>query len=101
MLSLGSGPGGLEIAFAREVPHSFIQCFDLNPDLVELGRQRASSERLNVDFQIADLNRIDLPRRDYDIVFCHASLHHVLELERIAMEIVFARDANRLEEVLT
>jgi len=87
MLSLGCGPGGIEIAFGREARDAHIRCVDLNPDLVGLGRERAQSEGLNIDFEVGDLNLIELPPNEFDLVFCHASLHHVLELERLASQI--------------
>ena len=87
MLSLGSGPGGIELAFAREARTASITCMDLNPELARLGQERANQEGLNVAFEICDLNTINLPNQEYDIVFCHASLHHVLELEHVAGEI--------------
>ncbi len=87
MLSLGSGPGGIELGLARHAGDSRIVCFDLNPDLMRLGRERAAEQGLNVEFEAADLNVVTLPKNEFDIVFCHASLHHVLELERIADQI--------------
>ena len=38
-------------------------------------------------FSQADLNTVSLPKREFDLVFCHACLHHVLELERLAGQI--------------
>jgi 2-polyprenyl-3-methyl-5-hydroxy-6-metoxy-1,4-benzoquinol methylase len=73
MLSLGSGPGGIELALARVAPEAVISCVDLNPSLVQLGQQRANEERLNVTFKSADLNVIDLPVGEYHVVLCHAS----------------------------
>ncbi|NWF83830.1 MAG: class I SAM-dependent methyltransferase [Bryobacteraceae bacterium] len=87
MLSLGSGPGGIELALSRVVRSAHITCVDFNPNLVALGQEAAAQEQLAVDFATADLNTVDLPQAEYDIVFCHASLHHVLELERLAAEI--------------
>jgi SAM-dependent methyltransferase len=87
MLSLGSGPGGVELEVARHVPASVIQCMDINPDLLQLGRERARAEALRVEFAEADLNTIDLPAAAFEIVFCHAALHHVIELERLMDEI--------------
>jgi ubiquinone/menaquinone biosynthesis C-methylase UbiE len=60
---------------------------DINPELLDLGRERAQALQLSVTFEQADLNTIDLPLREYDVVFCHASLHHVIELERVAEQI--------------
>ncbi len=87
MLSLGSGPGGVELVFAREARASEILCLDINAAALELGRQAAAAERLNVRFAQADLNRVDLEAGAFDVVFCHASLHHVLELERLLAQI--------------
>lgn len=83
MLSLGSGPGGLELSFARDAPEARIVCMDLNAGLLERGRAQASSEGLAVRFEQADLNLIELPAAAFDLVFCHASLHHLLELEHV------------------
>jgi 2-polyprenyl-3-methyl-5-hydroxy-6-metoxy-1,4-benzoquinol methylase len=97
MLSLGSGPGGLELAFARVASGAEITCIDLNPDLIHLGQIRAEAEHLNVRFEVGDLNVIDLLTNEYDLVFCHASLHHVLELERLAGQIKNSlRDGGKL-----
>jgi ubiquinone/menaquinone biosynthesis C-methylase UbiE len=84
MLSLGSGPGGVELMLAREVPEANYHCIDLNPDLLSLGSKRAAEEQLPVEFEQGDLNTIRLPEREFDLILCHASLHHVIELEWIA-----------------
>ena len=87
MLSLGSGPGGLELQFAREAPSTKIVCIDLNASLLEKGCSQAASEGLAVEFRQGDLNTILLPPGEFDLVFCHASLHHLLELEHIFSQI--------------
>ena len=87
MLSLGSGPGGIELSVAAQARESEITCLDLNPGLMELGNSRAKEMGLAVRFETADLNHVELPAAEFDLVFCHASLHHLLELERIAEQI--------------
>jgi ubiquinone/menaquinone biosynthesis C-methylase UbiE len=87
MLSLGSGPGGVEIDIARHAPTTEIVCTDINRQLLDLGRQRAQQLGLKLTFVEADLNTIELPTKEFDVVFCHASLHHVIELERLAEQI--------------
>jgi SAM-dependent methyltransferase len=87
MVSLGSGPGGVEFVIAREAPGAAILCLDLNADVLELGRGTATREGLAVEFRQADLNMVDLPSRAFDVVLCHASLHHLLDLERVARQI--------------
>ena len=87
LLSLGSGPGGVELGFARQAPTSEIVCLDVNPELLRLGEQRAQAENLPVHFEPADLNSVTLPQGEFDIVFCHASLHHLIELEWVVEQI--------------
>lgn len=87
LLSLGSGPCGMEIDFARTSPQAKIVCMDLNAALLELGRERAAQLALNMEFSPADLNTVELPANEFDYVYCAAALHHVIELERLAEQI--------------
>ncbi|HYR75272.1 MAG TPA: class I SAM-dependent methyltransferase [Pyrinomonadaceae bacterium] len=87
LLSLGSGACGMEIDFAKTCPQAKIVCMDLNADLLELGRERARQLGLNMEFTPTDLNTVDLPRNEFDFVYCAAALHHVIELERLAEQI--------------
>ena len=86
-LSLGSGPGGVELLMAEQCPEADILCLDVNPLLLDQGRRRAQERGFRVGFEEADLNRVDLPPARFDMVLCHASLHHVLELERLVEQI--------------
>jgi ubiquinone/menaquinone biosynthesis C-methylase UbiE len=92
MLSLGCGPGGLEISFAEQARDAMpeIVALDLNASLLAMGQSRAAELGLALDFQEADLNTVGLPPGGFDLVFCHASLHHVIELERLAAQIAQA-----------
>jgi 2-polyprenyl-3-methyl-5-hydroxy-6-metoxy-1,4-benzoquinol methylase len=87
LLSLGSGPGGVELEFARLCPGASVHGIDINPELLKLGEERARSEHLSCTFEEGDLNTVVLPRNAYDVVFCHASLHHLIELEHVARQI--------------
>ncbi len=87
LISLGSGPGGVELAIAREAPGADFLCLDLNPDAIELGRAQAARERLPVTFEQADLNTARLPEGAFDVALCHASLHHILALEHVLAQI--------------
>lgn len=87
MASLGCGPGGIELMLAAEAPSAQFVCLDINEELIHLGRERALASGLPVRFEKADLNTARLPANEFDIVFCHASLHHILELEWLADQI--------------
>jgi ubiquinone/menaquinone biosynthesis C-methylase UbiE len=83
VLSLGCGAGGNEITIAQSVPDLELVGLDINPDVLRLGRERAGELGLSVTFEEADLNTVVLPRQEFDLVVCIASLHHVLELEHV------------------
>lgn len=87
MLSLRSGAGGVEIFFAQQAPLARIVALDINDQLIQLASERARELNLTIRFEEADLNTVKLPRNEFDLVFCHASLHHVLELEWLCKEI--------------
>ena len=87
MLSLGSGACGVEIDVARKARSSSIHCIDINGELLDLGRSHALNEGLNITTEVVDLNTVDLPAEAFDYVFCHAGLHHLIELEHIARQI--------------
>lgn len=87
LLSLGSGPCGMEIDLAKTSHQAKIVCMDLNADLLELGRERARQLGLNMEFVPTDLNTVSLPENDFDFVYCAAALHHVIELERLAEQL--------------
>ena len=87
LLSLGAGAGGIELDFARAVPEAAFVCLDVNPQLLALGRDQACEHGLAVTFAEADLNTATLPAAEFDVVFCHASLHHLIELEHLMAQI--------------
>jgi SAM-dependent methyltransferase len=60
-----------------------ITCTDLNPALFEKARAAAKAENLALEFAEADLNFIDVAPGRYDLIFAHASLHHVINVERL------------------
>jgi len=87
-LSIGSGPGGVELEIARRLGDTEYEiiCLDISPQLVELGRERANSEELNVKFEVQDCNELALETDQYDVIMCHASLHHLINLEHVLYE---------------
>lgn len=89
-LSIGSGPGAVELQLARRLAQEKIDyeiiCMDINPHVLALGRARAETENLRVSFVEQDINALSLEINRYDIIMCHASLHHLINLEHIYYE---------------
>ena len=77
---------------AREIEEGIIDGFDpdrieltltdINPDLLTRAKNRLAG-KARVRSEVMNLNRLDLPRRTYDIIVCVSALHHVVELERV------------------
>ena len=84
LLSLGSGPCGIEISLAERFQTSYhYHCMDLNKRLLDMGKKQADQKGLNLTVQEMDLNRIVLEAEKYDIITAFASLHHLIELESV------------------
>jgi SAM-dependent methyltransferase len=88
-LSVGAGDGETEIRVAqllREagVSNFCIECLDVNPALLERGRELAGKAGLadRLAFVEADFN-IWVADKQYSAVIANQSLHHVLDLERL------------------
>jgi len=88
ILSLGCGPGGVEIRLAKNFKIDyFMDCIDINEKMLELGRKKSKSLDLKLNFVQQDINNLKLDTEEYDVVFAHASLHHMINHEHIAQEV--------------
>ncbi len=82
ILSLGSGYCGHELAMAQRLKCAYeITCTDINGALFTEARKRAQAGGLSLRFQVEDLNFIRIAPGYYDMIFAHAVLHHVVNLE--------------------
>jgi SAM-dependent methyltransferase len=82
LLSLGCGYGGHDLDIARKIRRPFqLVAVDLNPGIYVEAQRRATSEGLNVQFRSLDLNYVDIRAGSFDVIYAHASIHHVLNLE--------------------
>ncbi len=92
-VSLGSGNCDLEIRVvqmlkAAGLSQFVIECVDLNPSMLERGRELAEVAGLqqHLEFAPCDFNHWKATRK-YACVIAHQSLHHVWELESLFDEI--------------
>lgn len=83
MLSSGCGPGDHELIFARHGFAKEIDAFDLSSTCLELARTKAAKEGLNINFYQDNFNTFEIAeQKQYDVILCAGSLHHVKEIER-------------------
>jgi Flp pilus assembly protein TadD/ubiquinone/menaquinone biosynthesis C-methylase UbiE len=88
ILSLGCGYGGIELNIAGLLDKPFhITAVDLNGQLFSRARQEAKSHGFDVNFMDLDLNYVFIPENSFDLIFAHASLHHLLNLEHVFHQI--------------
>ena len=61
---------------------------DVAGNAVESARKTAQAEGLDgLTYEVADLNTVQLPAKTYDIVYAHAALHHIFQLEHVLDQI--------------
>ena len=73
-LDIGCGTG----AFSRSLAHRSRQvlALDLSPQMIRLARER-SMDISNIEYQVADVLKSDLPVNQFDCVVSIATLHHL------------------------
>jgi ubiquinone/menaquinone biosynthesis C-methylase UbiE len=81
-LEIGAGTGYFSLNLVREGVVGNAVCTDISPGM--LRTLQANARRLGVPVQTvrADAERLPLPDQSFDLVFGHAVLHHLPNLER-------------------
>ena len=84
-LSVGCGTGALERDVIRRGICDHVDAFDGSETSLAAAREAAVAEGVadRITYRNHDFDRVTLPRRAYDVVFFHQSLHHVSRLERL------------------
>lgn len=87
-LSLGCGFGVIERVLRRCDYCQLIHGVDVAEGAIEGARKAAQEEGLDgLTYEVADLNTAKLPKETYDVVYVHAALHHVFQLEHLLDQI--------------
>jgi len=87
-LSVGCGFGVIERTLRQRDICQLIHGLDIADSAIQAAKQKAEAEGLQgLTYQVADLNTVTLPRETYDVVYAHASLHHVFQLEHLLDQI--------------
>ncbi len=83
-VSWGCGLGSFERSAVQIGLVSEIDAFDISPASVEDARREAEAAGIaGIHYRVGDFNDPRLNGGRYDIVFFHASLHHVARLDRL------------------
>jgi SAM-dependent methyltransferase len=80
LVELGCGSGWMTRLAARHGVQA--EGYDISPEMVEIAREEAERERLEVTFEAGDYERLDLGRR-FDACLLYDALHHSERPERV------------------
>ncbi len=83
-LTLGCGAGRLERTLLRYGICQSFHGIDISEQAIAEARETAKRENLSISYAVGDLNFLELPPKEFDLVVAQTSLHHVLFLERVA-----------------
>jgi len=88
VLSLGSGTGSLERQLQMLVRVAQVDAFDISEAAVRQAKEAAARDGLGkrINYQVVDLNLIELPKERYDVVFSGSCLHHIRALEHVVSQ---------------
>ncbi|MCT7964991.1 tetratricopeptide repeat protein [Laspinema sp. D1] len=83
--SIGSGNCNEELDLCQRVELGskvVFDCYEINPTLLKMGKEKAYSLGIEMNFFQQDFNKIAFYKQ-YDGFFANHSLHHVVELEKL------------------
>ncbi|MBS1270317.1 MAG: Malonyl-[acyl-carrier protein] O-methyltransferase [Gammaproteobacteria bacterium] len=104
ILDVGCGTGYARLSLMRRFPRSQYLGSDIAAGMLDQARPRAGRSRRNVEWVCGDIERLPLPDRSVDLVFCNAVLqwcdpgtafaemHRVLRTEGVLMFGTFGPD---------
>src|SRR5438045_2332961 len=85
-LEIGAGTGYFSLNLLRQGILSDVTCTDVSAGMLET--LAGSAERLHLDVEtvVCDAENLPFPNNSFDVVFGHAVLHHIPDLERAFSE---------------
>ncbi len=80
VLEIGCATGSLTLAAKRKAGSSgYVAAIDLIPGMIEVSREKAKKEGLEVNFQPGSIEDIPFPDRQFDAVLCSFMIFHMSE----------------------
>jgi SAM-dependent methyltransferase len=85
-LEIGAGTGYFSLNLLRQGILSEVTCTDVSPGMLETLAGSAERLRLDVETVVSDAENLPFAGGTFDVVFGHAVLHHIPDLERAFAE---------------
>jgi SAM-dependent methyltransferase len=80
-LEIGAGTGYFSLNLLRQGILSDVTCTDVSPGMLDTLAESAERLHLDVDTVVCDAESLPFPDNSFDVVFGHAVLHHIPDLE--------------------
>lgn len=87
LLLLGAGAAGIVPDLVARAAPAAVAYVGPDADLVADAHRQGEAFRPQQSFIAADLNTVTLTEDEFDVVYCHAALHRVNELEHLSAQI--------------
>ncbi len=84
ILDIGTGSGCIAIALAKFLKNSEVHALDISEDVLNVARENADSNHVNVSWIKADILEVPELRPDFDVIICNPP--YVRQLERADMD---------------
>jgi ubiquinone/menaquinone biosynthesis C-methylase UbiE len=84
VLEVGCATGSLSLAAKRQAgPTGSVFGIDIIPGMIEVSRKKAALDKLDVTFQLGNIEDIPFPDEKFDIVMCSFMIFHMSEKVRL------------------
>ena len=83
VLEIGCATGTLSLAAKRQAgPTGSVFGIDIIPGMIEVSRNKAAQAKLDVTFQLGNIENIPFPNEYFDVVICSFMIFHMSEKVR-------------------
>ncbi len=85
VLELGCGGANCGIALAKQGAQ--ITCVDISEQQIGFARENARRENVEIQFIVSDMEEVNLPEAQYDVVISMAALGYIENIEKVFLNI--------------
>jgi ubiquinone/menaquinone biosynthesis C-methylase UbiE len=85
VLELGCGGANCGIALAKQGAN--VTCVDISEQQIQFARENAAREKVEIQFVVSDIEEVNLPEAEYDVVISMAALGYIENIEKAFMKI--------------
>jgi ubiquinone/menaquinone biosynthesis C-methylase UbiE len=85
VVELGCGAANCGIALAKQ--GAIVTCVDISEKQIEFAKENATRENVDIRFIISDIEEINLPEAEYDVVISMAALGYIENIEKVFLKI--------------